>query len=420
MATPKTIRVGPFFGINNRRPEYRLGVTGRDGKRAGDYLSNAVNVDLTEVGTLRRRRGAEIAIAGSDTHSLWGDAITAMYVDGTTLYRLAGNPVARTVVKAGLAIGLPCSFARMGQDVYWTNGVALERVSTDGSSGLAGVPVPNPAPDVEVLTGGSLPEGVYQIAVTAVRADGEQSGSTWPIQVQVPANGGLRITNISGGGFLANVYLSPPNGDQLFRIATLPSNVGSMTIPVMPQLGERCLTMGLRQMPAGHICRAFNGRLLIAAGDTLFYSEPYAPALHNPLRGYIQFPSRISICEPCDNGVYVVADQTYWLSGTDIEQTEVVPVLPYGAIEGTGGANPFDRSVRWFSRRGLVIGQPDGQIANLQEKDVAVGAAGSGASLYRDHDGMRQILSSLFGVEPPTAAVSTWMEAELGRKENML
>lgn len=69
MAKPVTT-LGPFAGINNRLPDHQLNIVER-GRKAGDYLRNAVNVDLTSSGTLRRRKGSALVQSGTDCHSLW-------------------------------------------------------------------------------------------------------------------------------------------------------------------------------------------------------------------------------------------------------------------------------------------------------------------------------------------------------------
>ena len=61
--------IGPFAGINNRLPDHKLGIVSR-GQKSGDYLRNAVNVHLTSAGTLQRRKGTTLVLAGADRHSL--------------------------------------------------------------------------------------------------------------------------------------------------------------------------------------------------------------------------------------------------------------------------------------------------------------------------------------------------------------
>lgn len=417
MAVIPTKSIGPFVGLNNRVPDHQLAIVER-GRKAGDYLRNAVNVDLTASGTLQRRPGTEQVLPMSGAHSLWSDEHAAFFVADGTLYQLS-DTLQATALRTGLVPGRSVSYARVSGDVYWSNGLLIERI-TAGVSGPAGVPPLNPAPVVSAASGGSLPAGLYQVALTRRSASGEESGSTTPVQVSVPENGTISVTGIAGGTDFVSVYMSPPNGDMLFRAAVLPAGQSVVSFPAMPALAGRLQTLLMRPMPAGQIVRYAHGRLLVASGSMLYFSEPFAPALHNPSKGYIPFPERITVVEPTDGGVYVVADETYWLAGPDITQSEVVTKLPYGAVEGTSGQNPRDKTVFWFSSQGLVVGTPDGQVKNLQEDAVSVDPASSGATLYREQNGMRQLVSSLFGSGTSVAAASSFMSAEIVRKESML
>ena len=140
--------------MNNRLPDHQLGLVER-GQKAGDYLRNTVNVDLTAAGTLRRRKGSTLAQAGTDCHSLWSDGETAFYVDGDTLYQYP-----RTALLSGLVPGRRVSWCKTPTgDVIWSNGTVLERLRAGASSPL-GLAVPNPAPTVTAAIGGGLNAGV--------------------------------------------------------------------------------------------------------------------------------------------------------------------------------------------------------------------------------------------------------------------
>ena len=401
-------KVGPFLGINNRVPDYELGEVTR-GRKVGDYLRNAVNVDLTASGTIQRRDGTERVVDGTDCHSLWASDTETFYVDGDTLYRYP-----RVVVRTGLTPGRKVSYVNAGGVIYWTNGAVIECI-VDGASQPIGVPVPNPAPSITAATGGALPAGVYQVAITAVSTSGEESGSTWPVQVQVPEGGSIQITGMQAG--MKNIYVSPLNGDVLFLAAS--TTASTYTVPVAPSQGAQPTTLGLRSMPPGHIVRYHNGRLLVAAGNFVYYSEPYGLALHNLARGYIPFQGRVTVLEPLRDQVFVVADQTYALRGTDIDKAELIPIAPYGAVEGTTVRDMKTEQVWWFSDRGLVMTNGEGNITNMQEENVAVDVAAVGASLYREQNGMQQMITSLFGTEVTHAAATSFMEAEIIRKESM-
>ena len=103
------------------------------------------------------------------------------------------------------------------------------------------------------------------------------------------------------------------------------------------------------------------------------------------------------------------------------EQPErLVEILPYGAVLGSSARSDNSTSVMWFSARGLVVGGAQGQVKNLQEDALAVRPGRKGAALLREEDGMRQVISSVFGAEDTRAAARSFMVAEIVRKESML
>lgn len=406
--------IGPFAGINNRLPDHRLGIVSR-GQKAGDYLRNAVNVDLTSAGTLQRRKGTTLALAGADCHSLWADEHGAYFVDGGNLKTFPAGEV----VRSGLTPGRRASFARFTSgDLYWSNGVILERIR-GGVSEPAGVPLPDRTPVVTRASSGALPPGWYQVSITLVAADGEESGATWPVAVQIPADavGGINISGMPSG--TKKIYVTGSNGEVLFRAAT--TTAVSYQISTMPLQAEQLPTLGFRPMPPGHIVRVHNARLLTADNGGLYFSEPYAPTWHNPLRGYVPL-SGITLVEPMQGGVYIATmERTYWLAGADISaDATMVELLPYGAAAGSSVRINNSLDVAWYSQRGIVIGARTGEVKNLQEDTAVTERSPRAATLCREQDGMRQLVSSLAAPESTSAAATTYFEAELVRKENML
>ena len=406
-----TVPIGPFVGINNRLPDHQLGVVDR-GRKAGDYLRNAVNVDLTDAGTLQRRKGSTRVHPGSDCHSLWSEGGQAFFVDGGAIKALPSG----TTVRSGLAYGRPVSWCLLPDDrVAWSNGAELGFIERGVS---AAQPVtPNPAPMVTTTAGGSLRAGSYQIAVTAMDSKGRESGATWPTQVQAPENGRIEVSGLPGTP--VNIYVSPLNGDTLYHAIT--TSASSFVFPLIPALGRQLDTIGLVPLPPGRIVRYYHGRLLTADANQLCYSEPYAHRLYNPLRNRIPIEG-LTLVEPVDGGLYLAtADRTWWLSGADVDQPErLVEILPYGAVFGSSTRSDNSTSVMWFSARGLVVGGAQGQVKNLQEDALAVRPVQKGAALLREEDGMRHVISSVFGAEDTRAAARSFMVAEIVRKESML
>lgn len=420
-----TTPIGPFtLGVNNRRPEYEMDRPAANGAKQA-FLRSAVNVDITSDGSVRRRSGMQRVLAGGACHSFWsGDGVVGYYVDGSDLCQVTGvgASLTRTVMRADMPAERPVSFADTPTGVYYSDGILLQKMTTAGNS-PAGVSAIQVDPLVTVSAGGSLQAGHYSLCFTFRNSAGEESASTVPTQVTVPANGKISVGQAAwpwpDDAAVMAVYMTPPDAETLMRVAFITDAGQSTAISTRPIFHEQCATLLLAPMPAGSIVRYANSRLLVAQGRTLTYSEPFMPGLHDPVKGYIPFLAPITVVEPNQFGVYVVADQTYWFAG-DIAQATAAPVLPYGGVAGSGGQVPNDNICFWMSPRGLIKGDQNGNVTNLQEASVAVSPAMRAATMFRESDGMKQIVSSSFGADTTQMSARSFIDAEVIRKGTTL
>lgn len=396
-------------GINNRLEPTQLQTVLPDRSKA-TFLYGADNVDINKKGYLKRRRGSAITIA-SQSHSIWSDKQGAFAViDGTLTALAASGPgLASSAVRAGLP-ALPVSYSRGADgDAYWSNGQVIRRVAAGVDRPIATDPLASvPA---FTLTAGALREGRYLIALTVRTVDGE-SPATPVAQLEVPEGSGIAFSTPQA----VEVYMSGPNGDILTRQAT--GAAGNVAIVTHTEEGRRCETLNMALMPAGTVVRHHRGRMLVARGNTLCVSEPYNYGITDPSKSYFPFPAPITVIEPTDGGVYICADKTYWID--DLFNDKLQEVLPYGAIPGTSGRSPNDLQVFWQAPGGLVVGDLTGAVKNVQEDALELSNAATGASLYRERDGMHHIVSTRFGVEPSVAAATSFMDAEIVRKGTIL
>lgn len=418
MASSRLPSIGPFnLGVNNRRPEFDLRT------KEGTFLRAGVNVDISSTGSVKRRRGYEQIVSGVDCHSLFAGAAAAYFVDGTDLKKVVNldTSPATTTLKTDMSAGRHVSYAEVGDSVYFSNGVTIGRIDAAGAHSL-GCPSLVSEPVAAYAAGGSLPPGTYRLCFAFTNAAGEQSGTTFPITVTLVNTGAIAVSGMPESfppgvvGLL--IYATPLNSDALLHVMTVNVPTPTITLPIL-SYGGRCQTLMLTSMPAGDIVRELNGRLFTAVGNALFYSEPYAYALTNPERNYVVFDAPITVVEAVDNGLYVVADQAYWIAG-DIADAELSPVLPYGAVPGSSGQVPNENKCWWMSTRGVVIGDQSGQVRNLQDDSVVIDKAGAGAGLFRETDGIKQVLTSLFSSSPSGAAARSYMDAEIVRKGTTL
>jgi hypothetical protein len=410
-ATSKQMTIQSFaLGMNNRSPDFKLRT------KDGYFLRDALNVDITSDGTLKRRRGTELKLSGLDARSIWASDDDAFYVDGLTLYRITVNSDgtlsadAITTVMAGHDVSY---FTAPEGGTYWTDGSRIERIVGNTSAPL-NPPPPALLPTATAGATGMLRAGLYNIVYTAVDAVGHESAASTIVQLAVPDHGHITVSFGATPEYPINVYVGGEGG-MVPYLAHQFTGAESVDLD-QPPVGRACPTYGMLPMPAGDIVRYFNGRLMVALGNILYLSEPFAPGLYRADRGYIPFQGDITIVEPIQGtrqGTYVVADQTYWFEG-DLTKANLVNALPYGAIPGTSQLRADQTLCHWMSVRGLISAGPGGDVKNLQEANVAVTPSSKGATLLRDQNGMKQALTALFGSQTHQQAVaSSYMDAEI-------
>jgi len=399
----RTVYAGPFLGVNNR-----LGAADLDAPRQGvegaRYLAGADNVDLTAKGGIKIRDGMTLALAG-DVHSAWNDELGAFAVIDDDLCALvaSGAGITSQVLRAGLP-RMPVSYSRAPNGVVtWSNGLELRCIVDGVDYPISAAPAL--APEVVASTGGSLPQGLYIVAFTWLGPQGE-SAPTHAVQIDVPANGRIDIADAAG----ATVWLSGPNGDHV-------SSYGAVTqVAVLSPGGRVSRTLNTAPMPPGHIVRMHQGSLLVADQNILFVSVPYASGIYQPSRGYVPFPSKITVVQPVEGGVYVCSDKTYWLP-TFFGEAGPLVRLPFGGTLGTGVYSPEESKAYWQSPFGLVVGDDAGGVQLLQRDALSLPPAAFGATLYRMRDGRSSVVTTRGGVQPNRAAALGWADAEVIRKE---
>ena len=170
----------------------------------------------------------------------------------------------------------------------------------------------------------------------------------------------------------------------------------------------------LMPMPAGQHIAHHAGRLLVAVGSAVIYSEPFTPHLRDEAKGFELFPAPITCLAAVEAGVFVVADKTYFIAGGFPAQA-VRAVLEYGAPEQQPSYRK-DGSAHWMSERGLVSCTRAGEIANLQEAHVALRAQGTAATLMREADGMQTLVAALGEAGNTGAGVGSYAQARIVKK----
>lgn len=411
MTGTTTVRIGAFTpGVDNVRERTQLETLTPTRQRLQAF-AGAENIDVNDGGSIRRRRGYQIRTSGADAHSLWGDGGDDGYaVIGGDLIRLlsSGDGLAFSLVRPAMG-PQPVSYDRHPDGRVFYSSIERNGVITRGADGRMAPPAIASEP-IYSLEAGALPAGRYLVAITRIE-DGIEGPPGQIVQLELGANAALRLVGLPGTP--VRIYLSAPNGHE--PLLQLTTTATAETLAVVALDGIRCQTLRLAELPPGQILRHHAGRVLVAAGPYLLWSEPYSP-LYAAGESYIEFPSVISIVRPVKGGVYVVADQTYWLTAD--MKTDLRPLLPYGALPGTDGRRPTEESVFWLSDRGLVVGTQDGQVKNVQEDRLSLAGGTRGATLLRERNGCTHVITTRTGAQPLINPADGYLAAELQRPKD--
>lgn len=397
MASNDQVKLGPWgLGINNRAEAFDL-------PQADDNSTlvcrDALNMDLSDTGRMRRRRGFTRLLAGNSIHSVFGGSTVFLYVSGNDLWINVPDGD-QAVLRAGVG-PQHMSYVELNGEVYYSNGSVTGKVSAVGADRRWGVPTPANTPTLAAVPGGGLFAGRYGVAITYVDDEGQESGSPVGVFVDVADGQGISVTNIPvpAESLSVRVYVTKHNDDQYWRAATLPPGSTSYTV-IAGQRGLMLDTMLLDQFPPCTMLEEFNGRVYgVSAFDdrVVYYSEPLRYGLVDYNKNFLLYPTSVNLLKASLDGMYVGSDQLYWMGGMGPEEFQMRAMLPFGAVKGTGTHLKHSYDVVWFSERGWILGSTGGQTKLLSDEHVAPPKYSSGVALYREDRGLRQVLAACKG-----------------------
>lgn len=409
-------------GIDNRSMEADL--------RPG-FARDVVNLDIQN-NDLAVRAGRTKWLSGTAVHSLWSNDLLdyALYVDGDTLYKLDPSGIADPII-SGLQ-RRDMYYTLVGAKVHFSNGIDTGTVNQWGVYRPWGVETPSPSFSIASTASGGMDPGTYQVTVTYF-LDGEESGAPEPIFVEVPAGGGIAITNVpqprgSVTPDSVRVYVSAPGDSRLFHNRDLPIGMTSVNI-VAGNRGRPLDTLLLDPMGAGIYLRTKNGRVYSASGKLLRWTEPLRYGLTNRSRNYYKLPDTITgIASPDTPGLQLYVGtmkKTYVLSGDDIEKASFVAAMHTGIIPGSVVQVPADALgidgvlypvPVWIGTNGVFYAGVNAGIIPLNKKAVTT-VYGKVAATFMDRDSSRRYVAAGAGGKTSGLAITDRMVARVVNHE---
>lgn len=152
--------------------------------------------------------------------------------------------------------------------------------------------------------------------------------------------------------------------------------------------------------PIGDMVQHYKGRMLMAAGDTIWYSEPYDFSAFDYARNFLRFENRVTMILPVDSGIYVSDEKDlFFLHGDASKESFFVKrkLFALPAIKGTGVqcqgqidmSNPEEpkvilgaggMGVLFLNAIGICYGDGDGRLVNVSHNKIGLPKASSGCS----------------------------------------
>jgi hypothetical protein len=385
-----------------------------------DTLRRAVNLDITDSGKLKLRKGSTLALAIENAHSLWSDTKGNAYlVHDNKLKRFM--PDFTTIDLGDLAAGQNhVSFQKVNEDIYLSCATAKGVVRNGQLQGW-GIEVPS-SPALMIESTGVMHAGVYHAAVTYVTADGRESGASVLSSIEIEGNRGITFAGLPDPVDTAvkkkRIYLSPANSEMLYRVAELDPLDQFFSLSVLPN-GPELRTAYMMPPPNALGLAMANGRIFMIDAEeprVVWYTEPMAYDLVDKRENYYVFPEPCTMIAATRSGLYVASDKTYYIGLAGLAEASRTVIYEYGAIANTVQQIPRTSEYIWMSERGAVIGHDGGQAEILSEYTLVPGQMQNAASMVREEDGLRQFVVVGNNSEAAAMQAGSFAEAEIVRR----
>lgn len=391
---PKGVNITGFKGLNN---------VGSPDNTSEQFLKKAININIDKTGNISKRKGYTKVIDGVFT-SLWASEndLGCYGVLDEDLVRI--YPDYSTEVISSNVTSDSISFEEIDGTIYYssnhTNGIIYS-----GTRREWGLERNWLSPSLS-RTSGSLDSGYFQVNFTWVYTDGRESGCSRSSIISVPDNSGIEveIPTAPPGSIYARIYCSTQNGKELYFHGTASPN-STYLIDDAFALVDPLRFFNIDKAPLGHIVKYYRGRMYIASGNILWYSEPFQYEQFRLDSNYFEFPEEIREIMPVEDGIWIGSDKLYYLSGEEPSKFKRTTKEHIKIVKGTstrisGSYLHMDNTpigYKWLvtSNLGVWVLFNQGLCINMTAENVALDQADSGTSLFLQDSGINQYLSIL-------------------------
>lgn len=370
------------------------------------FVRRAENVDLARDGGFSRRGGYAV-LSTDDHHSIVSLKTRDRLIIGKGTFAVLTDTSLNTLASVDMGSNAPLDVCEENGRVYVTNAGRLvylpagEDVFRD-----AGVAPVDTLPTLSPHNAGGYLPGGYAVAISKVAPDGEEGPARHCGVVTLTTSGALRLSGLpTDYEHTYRIYVTPTNGDVLYRAEDIPGSLGEFILGRTPD-GNMPATLSLQRMPSGRWVRHHGGRMYVARGKSLWFSEALRPHLCNPAHNGIGLSANARMLEPVAGGIYVADDRgVLFYAGLDPTQFSVKRVSTDKVLTGTAIALPAsavgevgqgqDHVVLWLSESGYYYGREDGTAVPVNPGRIKLDPTLTGRSAFIKRSGMKQVVTTV-------------------------
>jgi len=197
---------------------------------------------------------------------------------------------------------------------------------------------------------------------------------------------GARVSYVQNGDvvYYCNGFEKGKVTDRAYSVWTADTYVGPDT------------TRAVSDPPLGHLVEIFNGRVYIAAGDVIWYSNPFAYSQYDLARNYLLLPATARMVQGVAGGIWVgTATGIIFLRGSNPHEFTYIPVADYGVREGSAvkvDVSLLDEKyqgmgigILFLGEDGVCLGLPNGELRNITRRNLTYAAGQYGAGIIKDN-----------------------------------
>lgn len=369
------MKILPIVGMDNSSHDDALIVGGNS---PAYFMRDIINFNISDRGSAELRKSGR-KVSEQVYTKLWQSPLhqDVFGVDQEgILYKV--DPISFNGTELG-PIGHNANFEVINNLVYI---VASLGIFTFNGAVLTKITIDSPGYPFLIKSEGSLSAGQYGVAISYLSGDLESELSrTEFITLEVDA--GIRVTlplTRSEDITRVNVYVTSSNGTELYLYGTYSVDTIEVNITAESS-GRPALFQHLSKMPSGQYSSQWQGRLVTADKNMLYFSQSMTYHLTDARYDYVRLPQRISFVVGVEGGVWVgQVDKVVFLRGTSPDDFTLEVKTAQPPIKGTAItldnqdageiAQGGGRTALWLASNGLCMGSSQGQLFEMQSKRI--------------------------------------------------